>query len=73
LKDNYGMALNQLQMVQLLLAQKRNKEAIELAKTAYENARKINAYSLMISAINSIKDLYKLDNDQKMKVVGRTV
>lgn len=63
LKDYYGMALNQIQLVQLLLAQNRTKEAIVLAKVAYENAKKINAYSLMISAINSIKDLYKLNND----------
>lgn len=63
LKDNYGMALNQIQLVQLLLAQKRTKEATALAKVAYDNAKKINAYSLMISAITSIKDLYKLDND----------
>lgn len=63
LKDNYGMALNQIQMVQLLLEQQKTNEAVALAKIAYENARKINAYNLMITTITIIKDAYKAKND----------
>ncbi len=63
LKDNYGMALNQIQLVQLLLEQQKTGEAIAMAKIAYENARKINAYNLMISSITIIKDAYKTRND----------
>lgn len=63
LKDNYGMALNQIQMVQLLLEQQKTNEAIEMAKVAYDNARKINAYNLMITSISLIKDVYKTKND----------
>lgn len=63
LKDNYGMALNQIQMVQLLLEQQKTSDAIAMAKIAYENARKINAYNLMITTITIIKDEYKIRND----------
>ena len=63
LKDNYGMALNQIQIVQLLLEQQKTGEALAMAKIAYENARKINAYNLMITSITIIKDTYKTRND----------
>ncbi len=65
LKDHYGMALNQMQMFQLLLEQRKINDAIVMAKSAYENARIANAYNLMITAITGIKDIYKTSNDLK--------
>jgi signal transduction histidine kinase len=63
LKDYYGMSLNQLQLAQLLLAEHKLNDAILLAKKAYDNARKTNAYSLMTNAMVFIKDIYKSEYD----------
>jgi two-component system sensor histidine kinase/response regulator len=63
LNDYYGMSLNQLQLAQLLLAEHKLNDAIVLAKKAYDNARKTNAYSLMTSSMVFIKDIYKSEYD----------
>ena len=63
IKDNYGMALNQLELFQLLLEQQKTEEALLMAKMAYDNARKANAYGLMSKAITGINDIYRSKND----------
>jgi signal transduction histidine kinase len=63
LKDYYGMSLNQLQLAELLLSEHKLNDAISLAKKAYDNARKTNAYSLMTNAMVFIKDIYKSEYD----------
>jgi signal transduction histidine kinase len=63
LKDSYGMSLNELQLAQLLLTEKKLSDAITMAKKAYDNAKKTNAYSLMTKSMVFIKDIYKSEYD----------
>lgn len=63
LNDYYGMSLNQIQLAQLLLAEHKLNDAVTMAKKAYDNARKTNAYSLMTNSMVIIKDIYKSEYD----------
>ncbi len=63
LKDSYGMSLNQIQLAQLLLAENKLNDAVTMAKKAYDNARKTNAYALMTNSMVIIKNIYKSEYD----------
>jgi signal transduction histidine kinase len=63
LKDYYGMSLNQIQLAQLLLEEHKLNDAITMAKKAYDNAKKTNAYVLMTNSMVFIKDIYKSEYD----------
>lgn len=63
LKDYYGMSLNQIQLAQLLLSENKLNDAVTMAKKAYDNARKTNAYALMTNSMVIIKNIYKSEYD----------
>lgn len=63
LKDHFGMALNQIQLTELLLEQQKIGEAIALAKEGYANAQKSSAYSQMVILSTLLRDIYRKKSD----------
>lgn len=63
LNDHYGMASNNIQLAEILVEQKRNLEAIELAKSAYSCAVLSGAYHLMTKTATLIRQEYQRVGD----------
>ena len=63
INDHYGMASNALQLAELLIDQKRNVEAIALAKQGYAYASLAGAYDLMTKLAKLIRQSYQFNKD----------
>lgn len=63
LKDNYGIALNLLQLATLNQKENKSDIAISMAKSAYQAAYSISAYSLLNESATKLINVYSFRND----------
>lgn len=63
ISDHYGMALNQIQMSEMLIEQLKINEGISVAKEGYANAQKAGAFSQMVKLATIIRDQYQNKKD----------
>lgn len=60
INDQFGIALNKLSLVEILIAQKKLKEAELEGLNAFERSRSIEAYDLQDSLVKQMINIYKL-------------
>ena len=63
INDQFGIALNKISLIEILVAQNKLKEAELLGLNAYAKASSIEAYDLQDSLVKQMIKIYKLNNN----------